>query len=92
MAKYIKCDFCRKKIYFGAIAYHRSFCTVYCSIDCYFDANGGETTVDEDFVEECDRTVYDDEARREEIRKEMEEHRMAMEKLFEELQTLITQN
>ena len=92
MAKYIKCDFCCKKIYFGQTAYHRSFCTVYCSIDCYFDANEGEATVDDDFVEECDRKVYDDEARKAEIRKEMEEHRMAMGKLFNELQFLIAQD
>lgn len=92
MAKYIKCDFCNKKIYFGKTAYHRSFCTVYCSIDCYFDANGGEAIVDEDLVEELDRLVYDDEARITEIRKEMEEHRIAMEKLYNELEQLTAQN
>lgn len=92
MAKYIRCSFCNRKIMFGQDAYHKDYCDVYCSLDCYFDANGSTTKVDEVFANDCDCTVYDDDARISEIRKEMEEHRAAMEKLYEELETLTAQN
>ena len=92
MAKYIKCDNCGKRINFGETAYHFDYIDVYCSAECYCDANSYIGTVDDYFVTECDCTVYDDAARIEEIRKEMENHRTAMEKLYSELQTLTTQN
>ena len=88
MAKYIRCCFCDKKIMFGETAYHKDFCGAYCSIDCYFDANGSEIKVDEHAEDLFDCAVYDDDARKEEIRKEMEEHRVAMAKLYDELQFL----
>lgn len=87
MAKYIKCDCCGKKIMFGEYAYHYEYDSVYCSGECYASAVGYYGEVNEDFVYSCDCIVYDDEARIAEIRKEMEEHRMAMEKLFEELKS-----
>lgn len=92
MAKYIKCYHCGKKIPFGEVAYHFEYSDVYCSTECYCAENASVMTVDDYSVNECDCTVYDDDARREEIRREMEEHRMAMEKLFEELKTLTAQN
>ena len=92
MAKYIKCDYCGKKIPFGEVAYHFEYSDVYCSAECYCDANANAMTVDDYSVNECDCIIYDDEARIAEIRNEMEEHRMAMEKLFEELKTITTQN
>lgn len=92
MAKYIRCGFCNRKIMFGQDAYHKDYCGVYCSLDCYFDANGSTATVDEAFANDCDCTVYDDDSRISEIRREMEEHRMAMEKLYNELETLTAQN
>lgn len=92
MAKYIRCDFCNRKIAFGQDAYHKDYCEVYCSIDCYFDANEGTATVDEDFAHACDCTVYDDDARIAQIRKEMEELRKEMEKLYNELELLTAQN
>ena len=92
MAKYIRCSFCNGKIMFGQEAYHRDYCYVYCSIDCYFDDNGCTATVDENFANSCDSTVYDDDVRISEIQKEMEEHRVAIEKLYEELEVLTAQN
>lgn len=92
MAKYIKCDCCGKRINFGETAYHLDYVAVYCSAECYCDANAYMGTVDDYFVHDCECTVYDDEARIAEIRKEMEDHRTAMEKLYNELQTLTKQN
>ena len=92
MARYIKCDNCDKKIPFGAFAYHFEYDGVYCSEECYCTATANGGVVNEDFVYSCNCVVYDDDVRKEEIRKEMEEHRMAMERLFEELKTLTTQN
>lgn len=92
MAKYIKCDYCGCKIKFGDVALTKDYDGVYCSDECFVNAYGNVFTVNEESANDCDCTIYDDDARREEIRKEMEEHRMAMEKLFEELKTLTTQN
>lgn len=92
MAKYIKCDCCGKKIQFGEFAYHFEYDSVYCSKTCYCASTAEGGIVDEDFANSCDSLIYDDEKRKEEIRKEIEEHRMAMEKLFKELETLTTQN
>lgn len=92
MAKYVVCQNCGKKIKFGESAYHYEYDSVYCSAECFCDQYSHVGIVDEDFAYSCDCKVYDDDVRREEIRREMEEHRMAMEKLFEELKTLTTQN
>ena len=92
MARYIRCNNCSKRIPFGAFAYHFEYDAVYCSETCYCSATAQGGIVNEDFVYSCDCTVYDDEARITEIRKEMEEHRMAMEELFIELESLTTQN
>ena len=92
MAKYIKCNHCGKRINFGDIAYHFDYTDVYCSAECYCEGNANAGTVDDYFATECDCTVYDDEARIAEIRKEMEECRTAMEKLYNEFHSLTTQN
>jgi hypothetical protein len=92
MAKYIRCDYCGKRINFGEFAYHFEYDTVYCSETCYCASTAQGGIVNEDFANSCDSLIYDDEARKEEIQKEMEKHRMAMEKLFKELETLTTQN
>lgn len=92
MARYIKCDYCGKRIPFGEFAYHFEYDSVYCSETCYCSATAEGGIVNENFAHSCDCTVYDDEARIKEIRKEMEEHRMAMEELFIELESLTTQN
>ena len=92
MAKYIRCDNCDKKIPFGEFAYHYEYDSVYCSETCYCAATAQGGVVNNDFVYACDCAVYDDEARIMEIRKEMEGHRMAMEELFIELESLTAQN
>lgn len=93
MARYIKCDCCGKKIMFGDEVYKFSGrAGLYCSGECFADSYGEVQELDKELADDCYHTVYDDEARITEIRKEMEEHRMAMEELFIELESLTTQN
>jgi hypothetical protein len=93
MARYIKCDCCGKKINFGDEVYKfNGRAGLYCSGECFADSYGEVQELDMELDDYCYHTIYDDDARKEEIRKEMEEHRMAMEKLFEELKTLTAQN
>lgn len=93
MARYIKCDCCGKRIEFGDEVYKfYGHAGLYCSGECFADSYGEVQELDKELADDCYHTIYDDEARKEEIRKEMEEHRMAMEKLYEELQVLTTQN
>jgi hypothetical protein len=58
MAKYIKCDWCGKKIMFGERAYHKDFCGVFCSEECFFEDCGSQSEVDEDFIIKSDKQVY----------------------------------
>ena len=93
MARYIKCDCCGKKIMFGEEVYKfHGYADLFCSAECLSDSYGEVQELDKELADDCYHTIYDDDVRREEIRKEMEEHRMAMEKLYEELQTLTVQN
>ena len=93
MAKYVVCDYCGKKILFGEDVYTDSDAQgVYCSEHCYCENNAYMENVDEIVAAQNNWYVYDDDARIAEIRREMEDHRMAMEKLFTELQALTTQN
>jgi len=93
MAKYIKCDHCGKRIDFGQDVYtDKDGIGIYCSEHCYCEGNAYTECLDEKLASDMNWPLWDDDERREEIRKEMERHRMAMEKLFEELKTLTTQN
>ena len=93
MARYIKCDCCGKKINFGDEVYKFSgHAGLYCSGECFADSYGEVQELDKELADDCYHTIYDDEARKEEIRKEMEEHKQAIEKLLKEFETLTTQN
>ncbi len=92
MAKYIICNNCGKRIPFGEFAYHFEYDTVYCSETCYCAATANGGVVDEDFANSCDCTIYDDDVRKEEIKKEMERHKQAIEKLLKEFELLTAQN
>lgn len=93
MAKYTKCDHCGKRIYFGDKVYTDEHNVgIYCSKHCFCERNIYEEQFREEFAYDNNWPLWDDEVRKEEIRKEMEKHRMAMEKLFEELKTLTAQN
>jgi hypothetical protein len=93
MARYIKCDCCNKKIEFGQEVYKfNGHAGLYCSGECFADSYGEVQELDKELAYDCYHTIYDDEARKEEIQKEMKEHRVAMEKLLKEFNTLTTQN
>ena len=93
MARYIKCSCCGKKIEFGQDVYEfDGRVGLYCSGECFADTYGEIQELDEELAYDCGHTIYDDEVRKEEIQKEMEEHRMAMERLLKEFETLTTQN
>lgn len=82
MARYIKCDCCGEKIRFGSVVIHHDYCGAYCSDECYASATGCCATLNNEVAENLDCTVYDDERRIAEIRE-------AMEKLQNELQSLL---
>ena len=99
MAKYIKCFHCGKKIPFGEFAYHFEYTDVYCSEECYCNSTANGGIVSDKFVAEVECFVYDDDARKEDIIKEMAEHQNAIEehqkkiaKLLREYESLTIQN
>lgn len=52
--KYIKCDNCGKKIYFGKKVWNDGcHCGVYCSAKCFAENYGGEYELDKDFADNC---------------------------------------
>ena len=99
MAKYIKCSGCGKRINFGDEVYKLSgYSGLYCSGECFANSYGDVHDLDDELADDCYHTVYDD-ARKEEIIKEMaehqnaiEEHRKTMAKLLREFETLTAQN
>ena len=87
--KYIKCDCCGRKIPMGDIVcFHDGYCGVYCSAECYADSWGCYATLDEEIIKNCDCTVYDDEQRKKDLIKEMEELTEKLAKAKFELETL----
>ena len=93
MAKYIKCDCCGKRINFGSEVYKfHGYAGLYCSGDCFADSYGEVQELDDELANDCYHEVYDDEAKKEEIRKEMEELKMALDKLYKEFAELTAQN
>ena len=87
--KYIKCDCCGRKIYMNdEIWYHDGYCGVYCSQECYAESWGYYGFLDEEIVKNCDCIVYDDEQRKKDLLKEMEELTERLTKAKFELDTL----
>lgn len=83
--KYIICDCCGKKIYFGdTIWYFGGYCGTYCSAECFGYAYGQEDELTEEYAEDCDCTVYDDE----EVAKRKAEIKLEIQKLQNELANL----
>lgn len=61
MAKYIKCDNCGKRIYFGEEVYKFSgYAGLFCSGDCFADSYGEVQELDDELADDCFHTVYDD--------------------------------
>lgn len=88
MAKYIKCDNCGKRIYFGdEIFRFPGNAPLFCSEECYVDAYGEVQELDEALAEDCWRKVYDDD---EEVRlrKEIEQTKINIQALEMQLKGL----
>lgn len=93
MAKYTKCDSCGKRIDFGQDVYtDKDGIGIYCSERCYCEDNVYTEYFDEKLASDMNWPLWDDEVRKEEIRKEMEEHKQAIEKLLKEFELLTAQN
>lgn len=86
MAKYIKCDYCGKRINFGETVWTDCDAEVACcSTECYAKATGYNCKLDDESVDDCGFYVYDDEKRMAEIKEQIAA-------LEEELTTLTKQN
>ena len=93
MAKYIKCDSCSKRIAFGADIYkYGSYCGMFCSPECFADAYADIYVLDDDLATDCCCTVFDDDTRKKEIQKAIEDRERDIAMLRKELATLATQN
>lgn len=83
--RYILCDKCGKKIYFGEKVYHNEdFGGTYCSVKCYAEDMVCISTLTEEFAKDNYRTVYDDN----EIQKQIEELKQQKDRLDYEIATL----
>lgn len=83
--KYIKCDCCGERIYFGDdIYYQDGYCGTYCSAECFAITHGDQDILTEEHVENCMCKVYDDD----EIAKRKAEIKLEMQKLQNELLSL----
>lgn len=83
--KYILCDCCQKKIYFGEEVYHHvGYCGTYCSAECYAESWGNTQTLTEELAEDNACTVYDDN----EIQKRIDELKRQKDDLDDEIKTL----
>ena len=86
---YIKCDCCGRKIPFGEIVYfHHGYCGTYCSAECYADSWGESDYLDEELVEDNGCEVFNDEQRKKDLLKEMEELSEKLAKAKFELESL----
>lgn len=71
---YIKCDCCGKKIFFGETVYfYHGYCGTYCSAECFAWNWGESAELDEILVEDNGCEVFNDEQRKKDLLKEMEE-------------------
>lgn len=86
---YVKCDCCGKKIFFGDVVYfHNGFCATYCSAECYADSWGDSAELDEELAKDNGCEIFNNERRKEELLKEMEELTEKLAKAKFELETL----
>ena len=61
MKRYVKCDCCRKPIYFGSKFYNNGVhCGMYCSTRCYCEAFAKQYTLGEDEADNNRAEVFGD--------------------------------
>ena len=89
MAKYIKCANCGSKIKFGEdVCRLPGDANLCCSAECLGGMLGAYVTLDAYTADICYCQVYDDDARKLEIEKEIEEACARMESLLKEFAAL----
>ena len=75
--KFILCDHCNKRIYFGEEVYNDGVhCGTFCSAECYAVAYGSTFELNEEYAENCCCEVYTEqtiEQQKEEIQKQIKE-------------------
>lgn len=87
--RYVKCNCCGKRIYFGEEVFHyKGYCGIYCSAECFSDAFGEVQELDFDFADNCCAKIYDDEKRKMELKEQMENLLKQMDLCKEELKEL----
>lgn len=73
MNRYVKCNRCNKRIFFGEKVYRfKGYCGVYCSANCFADTHCVVSELDIELAENSCCTVYDDDARKRELQEKME--------------------
>ena len=73
MTKYVKCQCCSKRIYFGERVYRfNGYCGVYCSAQCFAETHCVATDLNAELADQSCCTVYDDDHRRTELKEQME--------------------
>lgn len=61
MAKYIKCDYCGKRIELGSEVYKfHGYAGLFCCAECFADSYGEAKELDTELAEDCYHKIYDD--------------------------------
>lgn len=92
MAKYIKCDNCGKKIYFGEEVYKfHGYAGLYCSAECFADSYGEVQELDTELADDCYHKVYDTEEEKQRLQRELDEAQRQLAALANQVHTMKTQ-
>ena len=87
--KYVKCDCCGRKIPMGRDVWvYSGYCGVYCSAECFAEGWGDCLTLDEEIIEDNGCKVYDDDQRKKDLLKEIQELTEKLTKANFELESL----
>lgn len=87
--RYVKCNHCNKRIYFGEKVYrYNGYCGVCCSAKCFADRHGIETELNLNLAEACCCAVFDDDKRKRELLETMERLKREMDQCQVEFQSL----
>lgn len=89
MNRYVKCNRCNKRIFFGEVAYRfKGYCGVYCSANCFAETHCVISELDIELAENSCCRVYDDDARKRELQEQMEKLLKQMESCKAEFESL----
>ena len=89
MTKYVKCNCCNKRVYFGERVYRfKGYLGVYCSAQCFAETHCVVTDLNEELADNSCCTVYDDDQRRTELKEQMERLLREMNECKEEYESL----